>query len=38
MPQQQLVLEYRMDRTVATQDEPPAVLGRMPASFVAQLG
>ena len=31
----QVVLEYRMDRTVATHDEPPVALGRMPPAFVA---
>ncbi|KAK9808700.1 hypothetical protein WJX72_002173 [[Myrmecia] bisecta] len=35
---QQLVLEYRMDRTVATSDDPPVVLGRMPDAFVQSLG
>jgi hypothetical protein len=34
----QVVLEYRMDRTVATADDPPVVLGTMPASFVEQMG
>ena len=38
LAQQQVVLEFRMDRTVATQDEAPVVLGRMPESFVQQLG
>lgn len=38
LAQQQAVLEYRMDRTVATQDDPPVVLGRMPDAFVQQLG
>ena len=38
LAQQHLVLEYRMDRTVATADEVPVVLGRMPESFVAQMG
>ena len=35
---QAVVLEYRMDRSVATADEAPVVLGRMPEAFVAQLG
>lgn len=38
LAQQQVVLEYRMDRTVATADDPPVVLGRMPDAFVQQLG
>lgn len=38
LAQQAVVLEYRMDRTVATADEAPTVLGRMPDAFVAQLG
>ena len=38
LPQQLAVLEYRMDGTVATHDDPPAVLGRMPPSFVEQMG
>lgn len=33
-----MVLEYRMDRTVATADEPPVVLGTMPAAFVERMG
>ncbi|MEW5298940.1 MAG: hypothetical protein WDW36_002009 [Sanguina aurantia] len=32
---QNVALEYRMDQTVATSDDPPVVLGRMPDSFVA---
>ena len=35
---QAVVLEYRMDRSVATADEVPVVLGCMPEAFVAQLG
>ena len=31
---QSVTLEYRMDQTVATADNPPVVLGRMPAHFV----
>eukprot|EP00887_Chlorella_sp_A99_P000428 scaffold17.g428.t1 len=31
-------LEYRMDRTVATHDDAPVVLGRMPEAFVASAG
>lgn len=38
LPQQLAVLEYRMDGTVATNDDPPAVLGRMPPAFVQQMG
>lgn len=35
---QTVILEYRMDRTVATADDPPDVLGKMPDAFVAQMG
>ena len=35
---QAVVLEYRIDRTVATGDEPPLVLARMPADFVDRMG
>ena len=35
---QAVVLEYRMDRTVATADDPPVVLARMPADFVDRMG
>ncbi len=38
LAQQVAVLEYRMDGTVATADDPPAVLGRMPPAFIAQMG
>lgn len=38
LAQQQVVLEFRMDSTVATHDDAPVVLGRMPESFVRQLG
>ena len=39
VPEQQLlVLAWRMDGTVATQDEPPVVLGRMPTDFAQSLG
>lgn len=38
LAQQQIVLEFRMDCTVATHDDSPVVLGRMPDSFVRQLG
>ncbi|KAL4439876.1 hypothetical protein ABPG75_002877 [Micractinium tetrahymenae] len=38
LAQQQIVLEFRMDSTVATHDDAPVVLGRMPESFVRQLG
>lgn len=34
---QQVTLEYRMDRTVATCDNPPFVLGQLPAGFVQQM-
>ncbi|GBF92905.1 hypothetical protein Rsub_05741 [Raphidocelis subcapitata] len=34
-PRQAVVLAYRADGTVATADEPPVVLGRMPADWVA---
>jgi snurportin-1 len=37
-PQQLVTLSYRMDATVATSDDPPVVLGRMPPAFVQQLG
>ncbi|KXZ49130.1 hypothetical protein GPECTOR_23g59 [Gonium pectorale] len=35
---QLVVLSYRADRTVATEDEPPVVLGRLPEAFVAAMG
>ena len=35
---QAVVLEYRMDRTVATGDDPPLVLACMPGSFVERMG
>ena len=35
---QAVILEYRMDRTVATGDEPPLVLACMPGSFVERMG
>eukprot|EP00884_Botryococcus_braunii_P015240 jgi/Botrbrau1/239/Bobra.0022s0214.2 len=35
---QQVILEYRMDRTVGTGDSEPVVLGRLPDAFVAGLG
>ncbi|GLC63873.1 hypothetical protein PLESTF_000092700 [Pleodorina starrii] len=35
---QAVVLSYRADRTVATEDEPPVVLGRLPEAFVAAMG
>ncbi len=35
---QQVVLEYRMDQTVATGDDPPQVVGRLPLAFVERLG
>jgi len=37
-PHQQVVLTYRADATVATADEPPVVLGRMPQDWVARMG
>jgi snurportin-1 len=30
-------LEYRLDGTVATDDEPPVVLGQLPATFLQQM-
>ena len=36
-PRQQVTLEYRMDHTVATQDDPPVVLGRIPPAAVQQV-
>ena len=33
-----VVLEFRMDRTVATTDDPPIVLGKLPEPFVAKMG
>jgi snurportin-1 len=33
-----VVLEYRMDSTVATSDDPPIVLGKLPDAFVVQMG
>jgi len=38
LPHQAVVLEYRMDHTVATSDDPPIVLGKLPESFVSQMG
>mmetsp|Transcript_2514 Transcript_2514/g.6563 ORF Transcript_2514/g.6563 Transcript_2514/m.6563 type:complete len:409 (+) Transcript_2514:140-1366(+) len=35
---QMVVLEYRMDQTVATSDGPPVVLGKLPQDFVTRLG
>ncbi len=35
--EQHLTLTYRMDGTVATEDEPPVVLGQLPASFLQQM-
>lgn len=35
---QQVVLEFRMDQTVATGDDPPQVVGKLPPSFVDRLG
>ncbi|KAG2451618.1 hypothetical protein HYH02_003399 [Chlamydomonas schloesseri] len=35
---QQAILAYRADRTVATEDDPPVVLGRLPEAFVASAG
>lgn len=35
---QQVVLEFRMDQTVATGDDPPQVVGKLPLSFVEHLG
>ncbi|KAK9832305.1 hypothetical protein WJX74_005806 [Apatococcus lobatus] len=35
---QQVVLEFRMDHTVATGDDPPQVVGKLPSSFVERLG
>ncbi|KAG2487114.1 hypothetical protein HYH03_014227 [Edaphochlamys debaryana] len=32
------VLTYRADRTVATEDSPPVVLGRMPEAWVGAMG
>jgi len=37
LQQQQVVLEYRMDGTVATADDPPVVLGQLPSSFIQQM-
>ncbi|KAG2441934.1 hypothetical protein HXX76_003539 [Chlamydomonas incerta] len=35
---QQAILAYRADRTVATEDDPPVVLGRLPEAFVTSAG
>ncbi|EFJ43250.1 hypothetical protein VOLCADRAFT_42782, partial [Volvox carteri f. nagariensis] len=35
---QAVTLSYRADRTVATEDDPPVVLGRLPEAFVAAMG
>jgi snurportin-1 len=35
---QQVVLAYRGDGTVATADDPPVALGRMPPEWVAAMG
>ena len=35
---QSITLEYRMDQTVATADNPPVVLGQMPHEFVQSMG
>lgn len=35
---QVVTLQYRADASVATSDEPPVVLGRLPAAFVQQMG
>jgi snurportin-1 len=35
---QQVVLRYRADATVATADDPPVALGRLPPDFVARMG
>lgn len=35
---QSVTLEYRMDQTVATADNPPVVLGQMPHEFVQSMG
>lgn len=35
---QQVVLQYRADATVATEDDPPVVLGRMPPDWVSHMG
>ena len=37
-PAQLVVLAYRADATVATADEPPVTLGRMPPDWVAAMG
>lgn len=37
-PQQRVVLRYRMDRSVATGDEPPVPLATMPAAFAEAAG
>lgn len=34
---QQVTLQYRMDGTVATEDDPPVVLGQLPAGFIEQM-
>lgn len=34
---QQVILEYRMDCTVATEDEPPVVLGRIPPELAGKV-
>lgn len=35
---QHVVLEFRMDQTIATGDDPPQVVGKLPVSFVEHLG
>jgi hypothetical protein len=35
LERQLVTLEFRMDGTVATEDDPPVVLGQLPQSFVA---
>ena len=37
LEQQQLTLQLLMDGTVATSDEPPVVLGQLPASFLEKI-
>lgn len=34
----QVILSLRMDRTVATIDDPPIVLGQLPAEFIEHMG
>eukprot|EP00198_Chlamydomonas_reinhardtii_P012130 XP_001701467.1 predicted protein [Chlamydomonas reinhardtii] len=35
---QQVILAYRADRTVATEDDPPVVLGKLPEAFATTAG